>query len=124
MTRMPNCESLWTRRLISRRRRFGIECAPPASDLRELIRAEVHLHGAVTSQYCGSGKYRTREEVIMVDALSLLMAEVAALLDKGKLKTCGLADEAIADHKSFTRLPLVLKRDRSKAFRLEPRSNA
>src|SRR5262249_25142251 len=40
-------------------------------------------------------------EVVMAEALSLPMAEIARLLGEGKLKARALAEEAIANHERF-----------------------
>jgi aspartyl-tRNA(Asn)/glutamyl-tRNA(Gln) amidotransferase subunit A len=42
-----------------------------------------------------------QKEKMMADALSLPMAEIAALLGEGKLKAHALAEEAIANHERF-----------------------
>src|SRR5580658_88742 len=39
---------------------------------------------------------------MMADALSLPMAEIAALLGEGKLKARALAEEAVANHERFS----------------------
>jgi aspartyl-tRNA(Asn)/glutamyl-tRNA(Gln) amidotransferase subunit A len=46
-------------------------------------------------------KVGKKDELTMADALSLPMAEIAALLCEGKLKARALAEEAIANHERF-----------------------
>src|SRR5580704_10025799 len=43
-----------------------------------------------------------QKELMVAEALSLPMAEIAALLGEGKLKARALAEEAVANHERFS----------------------